>query len=49
MTPPKPLFPSLRLMDRPYLLLCLTMLFWAGNIVIGRYAAGQIPPMALSY
>jgi len=36
-------------MDRPYLLLCLTMLFWAGNIVIGRYAAGQIPPMALSY
>jgi len=49
MTPPKPLSSPLRLMDRPYLLLCLTMLFWAGNIVIGRYAAGQIPPMALSY
>lgn len=49
MTPPKPPFPSLRLMDSPYLLLVLTMLFWAGNIVIGRYAAGQIPPMALSY
>lgn len=49
MTPPKLSFPSLRLMDKPYLLLSLTMLFWAGNIVIGRYAAGQIPPMALSY
>lgn len=49
MTPSKPPFLTLRLMERPYLLLCLTMLFWAGNIVIGRYAAGQIPPMALSY
>src|SRR3569623_398361 len=49
MIPPKLSFPSLRLMDKPYLLLSLTMLFWAGNIVIGRYAAGQIPPMALSY
>lgn len=36
-------------MNQPYLLLCLTSLFWAGNIVVGRYAAGQIPPMALSF
>lgn len=36
-------------MDQPYLLLCLTSLFWAGNVVVGRYAAGQIPPMALSF
>jgi drug/metabolite transporter (DMT)-like permease len=36
-------------MNQPYLLLCLTSLFWAGNIVIGRFAAGQIPPMALSF
>ena len=39
MTPPKPPRSSLHLMNRPYLLLCLTMLFWAGNIVVGRYAA----------
>ncbi len=38
-----------RLFDRPYLLLMLTSLFWGGNIVIGRYAAGHVPPMALSF
>ncbi|HEY0218318.1 MAG TPA: DMT family transporter [Afipia sp.] len=37
------------LMNQPYLLLSLTSLFWAGNVVVGRYAAGQIPPMALSF
>lgn len=36
-------------MNQPYLLLCLTSLFWAGNIVVGRYVAGQIPPMTLSF
>lgn len=36
-------------MNQPYLLLSLTSLFWAGNIVIGRFAAGQVPPMALSF
>ena len=34
---------------RPYLLLTLTSLFWAGNIVLGRYAAGHVPPLALSF
>ncbi|MBY0532560.1 MAG: DMT family transporter [Xanthobacteraceae bacterium] len=34
---------------RPYLLLSLTSLFWAGNIVLGRYAAGHVPPAALSF
>jgi drug/metabolite transporter (DMT)-like permease len=34
---------------RPYLLLSLTSLFWAGNIVLGRYAAGHVPPIALSF
>jgi drug/metabolite transporter (DMT)-like permease len=34
---------------RPYLLLSLTSLFWAGNIVLGRYAAGHVPPVALSF
>jgi drug/metabolite transporter (DMT)-like permease len=34
---------------RPYLLLSLTSLFWAGNIVLGRFAAGHVPPAALSF
>ncbi len=38
-----------RLFDAPYLLLSLTSLFWAGNIVLGRYAAGHVPPVALSF
>jgi drug/metabolite transporter (DMT)-like permease len=36
------------LIHQPYLLLSLTSLFWAGNIVLGRYAAGHVPPMTLS-
>lgn len=35
--------------DRPYLLLSLTSLFWAINIVLGRYAAGDIPPLQLAF
>jgi drug/metabolite transporter (DMT)-like permease len=34
--------------NQPYLLLSLTSLFWAGNIVLGRYAGGHVPPMTLS-
>lgn len=34
--------------NQPYLLLSLTSLFWAGNIVLGRFVAGQVPPMTLS-
>ena len=34
--------------DQPYLLLSLTSLFWAGNIVLARYVAGHVPPMTLS-
>ena len=37
------------LFDRPYLLLCLTFLFWAGNIVVGRAVAGEVPPIALAF
>ena len=37
------------LFDRPYLLLSLTSLFWAGNAIFGRNAAGLIPPIALSF
>jgi drug/metabolite transporter (DMT)-like permease len=34
--------------NQPYLLLSLTALFWAGNIVLARYVAGHIPPLTLS-
>jgi drug/metabolite transporter (DMT)-like permease len=36
-----------RLYNAPYVLLLLTMLFWAGNATLGRYAAGYFPPVAL--
>ncbi|GAB4067264.1 DMT family transporter [Ancylobacter sonchi] len=38
-----------RLNDAPYLLLSLTSLFWAGNIVVGRLAAGHVPPIGLAF
>lgn len=40
---------SLWLANQPYLLLSLTSLFWAGNAVVGRYAAGRVPPITLSF
>jgi drug/metabolite transporter (DMT)-like permease len=36
-----------RLYNAPYVLLILTMLFWAGNATLGRHAAGYFPPVAL--
>ncbi|MGB9115405.1 DMT family transporter [Bradyrhizobium sp.] len=33
---------------QPYLLLSLTALFWAGNIVLARYVAGHLPPLTLT-
>ena len=38
---------SRRFFDRPYLLLTLAALQWAGNIVAGRLAVGEILPMQL--
>jgi drug/metabolite transporter (DMT)-like permease len=48
--PPAPsaLNPVRWLTHQPYLLLSLTSLFWAGNIVLARYVAGHVPPMTLS-
>jgi drug/metabolite transporter (DMT)-like permease len=44
-----PSFDPIRwLNDQPYLLLSMAALFWAGNIVLGRYVAGHVPPMTLS-
>jgi drug/metabolite transporter (DMT)-like permease len=34
---------------QPYLLLCITALCWAGNAIVGRLAAGHIPPVTLSF
>jgi drug/metabolite transporter (DMT)-like permease len=36
------------LFDQPYLLLSLTSLFWACNVVLGRFIAGHVPPVTLS-
>jgi len=48
--PPPPAADPVRwLNNQPYLLLSLTSLFWAGNIVLGRYTAGHVPPMTLSF
>ncbi|HEY2417078.1 MAG TPA: DMT family transporter, partial [Steroidobacteraceae bacterium] len=35
--------------NQPYLLLCITALCWAGNAIVGRMAAGHIPPVTLSF
>ena len=52
MTEPAPAPPALHpvrwLNNQPYLLLSLTSLFWAGNIVLARHVAGHVPPMTLS-
>ena len=40
--------PAGGLNNQPYLLLSLTSLFWAGNIVLARFVAGHVPPMTLS-
>src|SRR5438045_2678878 len=37
------------LSNQPYLLLSVTALCWAGNAIVGRLAAGHIPPVTLSF
>src|ERR1700737_4193403 len=34
--------------NQPYLLLSITALCWAGNAIVGRLAAGHIPPVTLA-
>ena len=41
--------PAAGLFDRPYLLLSLCSLFWAGNTIVGRLAAGHVPPFSLTF
>lgn len=38
-----------RFKANPYLLLTLTALFWAGNMVMGRGIRGDVPPIALAF
>lgn len=33
----------------PYLLLTLTVLFWSGNMVVGRGVRGDIPPLTMAF
>src|ERR1700684_554642 len=37
------------LATQPYLLLSITAFCWAGNAIVGRLAAGHIPPVTLSF
>jgi drug/metabolite transporter (DMT)-like permease len=37
------------LANQPYLLLSITAMCWAGNAIVGRLAAGHIPPVTLSF
>ncbi|MFC7475876.1 DMT family transporter [Dankookia sp. GCM10030260] len=41
--------PRRGLQDLPWLLMGLTALFWAGNAILGRAVAGQVPPLALAF
>ncbi|ORE93052.1 hypothetical protein ATO13_14760 [Stappia sp. 22II-S9-Z10] len=34
--------------NQPYVLMTLTMLFWSGNWVAGRYVAGDVPPVTFT-
>jgi drug/metabolite transporter (DMT)-like permease len=37
------------LANQPYVLLSFAALFWAGNAIVGRAAAGHIPPITLAF
>src|ERR1700748_1044227 len=46
---PRPASAGHWLANQPYLLLSITALCWAGNAIVGRLAAGHIPPVTLSF
>ena len=39
----------MKIKDRPYLLLTMAVLFWAGNFILGRAFHNDIPPIALAF
>src|SRR6202048_698557 len=45
---PAPRDPIRWLNNQPYLLLSLTALFWAGNIVLARHVGDHVPPITLT-
>jgi drug/metabolite transporter (DMT)-like permease len=47
--PNAPANPANWIANQPYLLLSITALCWAGNAIVGRLAAGHIPPVTLSF
>ena len=47
--PNAPASPANWIANQPYLLLSITALCWAGNAIVGRLAAGHIPPVTLSF
>ncbi len=47
--PAAPAPSQLWIANQPYLLLSITALCWAGNAIVGRLAAGHIPPVTLSF
>ena len=38
----------LRIVTNPYVLLALAGLFWSGNHIAGRAAAGHVPPISMA-
>ena len=38
-----------RFLTSPYLLLALTALMWSSTVIIGRFLAGEVPPLALNF
>src|SRR5689334_23260063 len=48
-TPSQTTSSGLWIANQPYLLLCITAACWAGNAIVGRLAAGHIPPVTLSF
>lgn len=46
---PKFAEPVRAIYNAPYVLLTLTALLWAINVVLGRYIAGYIPPITLAF
>ncbi|MDB5632624.1 MAG: multidrug transporter permease [Tardiphaga sp.] len=46
--PPQPRTLLVWFNNQPYLLLSLTSLFWAGNMVLGRYVSGHVPPVTMA-
>ena len=45
----RPANPVMRLLGNPYFLVVMTMVFWSGNAVMGRFIRDDIPPITLAF